>query len=449
MRFFEIKTLLEAGLTPKAILKYPWRAQLFIDRIEQQIPFETVDGREVVIDPTEMQRVENMINQGSIAGSLKLKDGGTIAFGNLKKTAEFAKEGGGGEGAVSNRGDVAEGILSAALFAKLKARVAGGITEVSSDDVWAVIDSLSAAGGDRYTVNVKDASKAVVNDSIVFTLQLPEPAYIDLINPVKRQAFSQETGSAVMFANSEENQKFSEYFYLNGKPDEIQIICDGGNPAKQKISKVDIEVIVTDKLTGKRRRQRMDISLKAVAKQFGQVGMGSAREENYFEKQVELWSKFGVDLEPIRAKFDKAAKKDLFKAVTDTYLYAATMINRLLEGDESIDEFAFLKTLAAGINYFATLNTPNVILVNLKSGGYEMISFADMESKLSQVDLAARYRKNLSTPQVEVYDTVSGEVLFQVRVKWLVDEKRNYVEKGPLMGTLFGTVVKPLRKKKQ
>jgi hypothetical protein len=125
------------------------------------------------------------------------------------------------------------------------------------------------------------------------------------------------------------------------------------------------------------------------------------------------------------------------------------MINRLLEGDETLDEYAYLKTLAAGINYFATLNTPNVILVNLKSGGYEMISFADMESKLSQVDLAARYRKNLSTPQVEVYDTISGEVLFQVRVKWLVDEKRNYVEKGPLMGTLFGTVVKQAKKKKQ
>ena len=121
----------------------------------------------------------------------------------------------------------------------------------------------------------------------------------------------------------------------------------------------------------------------------------------------------------------------------------------MLDGDDSMDEYQYLKTMTAGINYFATLNTPNVILVNLKGGGYEMISFSNMESKLEGVDLAARYRADLATPQVEVYDTFSNEILFQVRVKWLGDEKRNYVEKGSLMGKLLGATVKPMRKKKQ
>lgn len=449
MRFSEIKLLLEKALTPKDIMKYPWRQELFINNITHEVPFELNAGGEVIIDPTEAQRLETMINNGTIGGKIKVKDGVPISLSALKKTAEFAKEGGAGEGSVSNRGDLAEGILSAALFAKLIARVNGSIGEVSATDVWAVVDALTAAGGDMYSLNVKDASKKLVNDSVIFTLQLPEPAYLDLTNVAKRGTLSQETSSAVMFANSEENEKFSEYFYKNGKPDSINIVCDGGNPAKQKTSKVDIEIIVTDKLTGKQRKQRMDISLKAVAKQFGQVGMGSAKEGNYFEKQQILWEKFGVDIEPARRKFDKLAKTDLLSAVAEVYAYASKIINEMLAGDESLDEYAYLKTMANGINYYATLNTPNVMLVNLKGGGYEMISFANMESKLATVNLAARYRKDLATPQVEIYDVDSNQVLFQVRVKWLGDEKRNYIEKGPLMSTLLGTTVKPMRKKKQ
>ena len=449
MRFNEIKLLLEKALSPKDIMKYPWRQELFINNITNEVPFELNTGGEVIIDPSEAQRLETMINNGTIGGKIKVKDGAPISLGALKKTPEFAKEGGAGEGSVSNRGDLAEGILSAALFAKLIARVNGSIGDVSASDVWSVIDALTAAGGDMYSLNVKDATKKVVNDSIIFTLQLPEPAYLDLTNVAKRGTLSQETSSAVMFANSEENAKFSEYFYKNGKPDAINIVCDGGNPAKQKTSKVDIEVVVTDKLTGKTRKQRMDISLKAVAKQFGQVGMGSAAKGDYFEKQKVLWEKFGVDVEPVRKKFDKLAKSDLLSAVAEVYAYAAKIINEMLAGDDSLDEFAYLKTMANGINYYATLNTPNVMLVNLKGGGYEMISFANMEPKLATVNLAARYRKDLATPQVEVYDVDSNQVLFQVRVKWLGDEKRNYIEKGPLMSTLLGTTVKPMRKKKQ
>jgi len=449
MRFNEIKFLLEKELSPKDIMKYPWRGQLFLSKVESGSPFETTDGQQVQIDPSELQRLENMINMGTIGGLIKLKDSDKkISLGKLKKTPEFAKEGGAsGESAISNRGDVAEGIMSAALFAKLKARVDGKIAGITESDVWAVIDALKAAGGDMYSINVQDASKKVVNDSIIFTLQLPEPAYLDLVDPAKRGLLNQETSSSVLFANSEDNEKFSQYFYLNGKPDAINIICDGGNPAKQKVSKVDIEVIVTDKLTGKKHKQRMDISLKAVAKQFGQVGVGDARKWDYFEKQQTLWQHFGVDLSPIEKKFDKKSKSDLYSAIAEVYQYAAKIINNMLAGDNDLDEYAYLSTVSQGINYFATLNTPNVILVNLKGGGYEMISFRDMEKKLQAVDLAARYRADLSSPQVDVYDKKTKAVLFQVRLKWLADEKRNYIEKGPLMTTLFGTTIKAKQKK--
>ena len=253
-----------------------------------------------------------------------------------------------------------------------------------------------------------------------------------------------------MFANSEDNTQFSEYFYLNGKPDTIEIICDGGNTAKQKISKVDIEVVVTDQTTGKKNRKRLNISLKANAKQFGQVGVGSTKKQDFFEKQVMLWNKFGVDIEPSREKFNATLTNvGLADAIGVVYKYAANSLTNILAGDNDEDEYLYLKDLVNAINYYATLNTPGVLLVNFKGGGYEMMSFDSMESKLHAVDLAAKYNSTVKYPQVEIYDKNSGQQLLQVRLKMTSDERRNYVEKGPLMSTLLGTTVKPVKAKKK
>lgn len=459
MRLLELKNLFEGALDPADLMKYPWRQELFISKIENNSPFELNDGTEVTIDPAEADRLTTMLMNGHIGGKINLLGGGTISLSNLKKTPEFVKQQQAdlevdGEvttkKALANRGDISEGILSAALFAKLIARSKGQILDINSDDVWQVVDALANVGADRYSVSVKDASKNIVKDNIVFTIILPEPAYLDLINPDKRQLLAQETSSAVMFANSEDNTQFSEYFYLNGKPDTIEIICDGGNPAKQKTSKVDIEVVVTDQITGKKDRRRLNISLKANAKQFGQVGVGSTKKQDFFEKQIMLWNKFGVDIEPVRAKFDATLTKvGLADAVGVAYKFAASSLNDILAGDNDEDEYLYLKDLVNAINYYATLNTPGVLLVNFKGGGYEVMSFDNMESKLHAVDLAAKYNSTVKWPQVEIYDKNSGQQLLQVRLKMTEDERRNYVEKGPLMSTLLGTSIKPVKVKKK
>jgi hypothetical protein len=455
MRLLELK-LNEAFLEPKELMKYPWRQELFISKIENKSPFELNDGTQVIIDPSEADRLTMMLMNGTIGGNIKLIDGSSIVLGKLKKTPEFVKEPktntttGEDVTALSNRGDISEGILSAALFAKLTARSQGEILDITSDDVWRVVDALSKVGTDRYSVSVKDASKNIVNDTVVFTIILPEPAYLDFINPDKRQLLSQETSSAVMFANSEDNKEFSEYFYLNGKPDIIEIICDGGNPAKQKTSKVDIEVVVTDQTTGKKSRRRLNISLKAQAKQFGQLGVGSDRTQDFFEKQIMLWDKFGVDIEPVRAKFNATLSKvGLADAIAVVYKYAASSLNNILDGDNDEDEYLYLKDLTNAISYYATLHTPGILLVNFKGGGYEMMSFDSMESKLHAVDLAAKYNSTVKWPQVEIYDKKSGQQLLQVRLKMTADERRNYIEKGPLMSVLLGTTVKPVKAKKK
>jgi hypothetical protein len=455
MRLLELK-LSEAALGPKELRKYPWRRTLFLNKINNRSPFTLNDGGEVIVDPSEAARITALFNADDInaVGNIKT-DKGDYLLSKFKKTPEFVKEPKAGEEQadvsefISNRGDVSEGILSAALFAKLTARSRGEILDITAADIWRVVDALSNVGTDRYSVTVRDAAKTVVKDNVVFTIILPEPAYLDFVDPAKRQLMASETSSAVMFANSDDNREFSEYFYLNGKPDTIEIICDGGNPAKQKTSKVDIEVVVTDQLTGRKNRKRLNISLKAQAKQFGQLGAGSTSKQDFFEKQTELWNRFGVDIEPVRRKFDAIlAKGELADAIGMVYKYAASSLNEVLAGDNDEDEYLYLRDLVSAINFYATLNTPGIMLVNFKGGGYEIMSFDSMESKLHAVDLAAKYSTSTKWPQVEVYDKNSGEQLLQIRLKVTADERRNYIEKGPLMTTLLGTSVKPVKVRK-
>ena len=451
MRLLELKqALLEAGLDARGILERPGRKEVFLNKIRTNSPFETTDGGKVSINPAEADRLESLMDTGMFKGTitLALVGGGKVSLGKLQKTPEF-KDGAGGDGSdkISNRGDVAEGILAAAMFAKLKARVNKNIAEVTVDDIWAVVDSLKQTGADTYSVSVKDGGKSMVNDKIVFTLVLPPEPYQDFINPAKRALLTNESDSAARFANSDDNTEFSKYYYLNGRPDVINIICDGGNPEKQKISKVDIEVVVTDKLTGKVDRKRLDISLKADAAQFGQVGIGSDRLYDFFKKQTELWGKFGIDISGTEPEFDAIfKKKGLVPAIQYVYEFAADVMATLLSDNNDEDEYMFIKDLAKGINYFATLNNPNVILIDFVSGGYKMMRFDDMESKLASVKLTAEYNRKVGLPQVDVYDELTGKLFLKFRVKITSDERRNYVEKGPLMTELLGTKVKRLKK---
>jgi hypothetical protein len=455
MKLLELKQAIlnEAALDADGILNRAGRKEVFLNKIKTGSPFITTTGDKVLIAKNEAKRLEGLMNSGQFKGSIKLvlADGGTILLSKLQKTPEFKDFSGkttadDDSNYVTNKGDISEGLLAAAMFAKLKSRVNKEIGEVTEDDMWAIIDSLTATGDSTYSVNVKDG-KSMVNDQIILTVILNAESFSDLTNKAKRSLITDNAASAVRFANSDDLQEFSKYFYLNGRPDIINIICDGGDAAKQKVSKVDIEVVVTDKLTGKVDRKRLDISLKADAAQFGQVGMGSDRLYDFFKRQTEFWQVFGIDIKETESQFDAIfKKKGLQAAVGFVYEFAGDVMATLLSYDNDEDEYMFLSDLAKGINYYATLHNPNVLLVDFVSGGYKMMKFDDIESKLATVKLTTRFASDNVGPQVDVYDQVSGKLFLKFRAKFLRKERRNYVEKGPLMAELLGTKVKRLKK---
>jgi hypothetical protein len=441
MRLLEIKSLLEATtLTAKEMSKYPFRQEVFLQKVKNQSPFELDDGTSGVVDKKELPRLKQLFAAGNFAavGKIKLADGRMVAMGKFKKTGEFGGKTGGEEGKVSNRGEVAEGIMGAGLFAKLAARAGGKINAIGPDDIWRVIDQLKSSGADEYSMKIRDAGKVVVNDSIVFTLRLKEGPYKDLLNPAKRSLLTDLVGSVVEFSNSKDAEEYSKYFYLNGKPDIINVIADG--VTEEKSSKVDVKVVVTDPKTGQQSERVLNLSLKAGADQFGQVGGGKAAVAgSQFESQKTLWSRFGIDVESLRADFERLLKdKGLLEAIAMMYTNADSMFRELLSGDYDEEEYLYLKDFVKAINYFATLNMPNILLVSMEGGTYDVLNFDLLEGKLKDINLSSRFSETTKNPQVEIYDEATGQWLLRVRAKVEGGSYlRNYIEKGPLMSKLI------------
>ena len=449
MRLLDLKQLNEAHLDIDELKKYedevpnptPYvRANKFLSKINKNEEFELVGGQKVIIKPEEYNKLLKLFNSDTVKGqtvNIQLANGEIKRLTQFQKTTELGGKGGGGAG-LANRGEAAEGILGASLFAKLIARTRGKIDTINPTNIWNVIDTLRQTQEDHYSVEIKDATKNVAKDSIQFTLKLKPGPYKDIMDPKKRSLLTSEINSAVAYANSPDAQEYCEYFYLNGKPDIIHVITDGISGSTTK--KSDVEVVTTDPTTGKSVRQQLNISLKAGSDQMGQVGQGEKGQE--FDAQKKLWMSFGIDIESSRKEFDTlVAKQGLPAGIETIYRDATVFLQDLLAGSFDDAEYLFLKDLVKGIDYFATLNDPTVLLVSFEGGNYEVLSFANLGKKLKNIDLDARYNDKAANPQIEIYDINSGMQLFRIRSKkekvkggkWYI---RNYIEKGPLLSEL-------------
>lgn len=89
--------LSEKKLSPADILKYPNssrdRLPPFLEKIIMQSPFTLVNGKQVIIDPNEFEKIADWFN-GPRTTNLKMNtiDGNSISFSSLEKTKEFGGE---------------------------------------------------------------------------------------------------------------------------------------------------------------------------------------------------------------------------------------------------------------------------------------------------------------------------------------------------------------------
>ena len=338
-------------------------------------------------------------------------------------------------GKIGNRGETSEGILGAAMFAKFVKREPGeDIGTVTPEDISGVLDSLKKTGEDQYEVEVEDYDNEHA-DRVTFVLRLKTGPYQDLMDPTKRTLLASEYSSAAAYVNSSDAERYSRYFYINGRADQITIMADGVTGETEQ--KTDVWVYVADE-DGNPRKLRLNASLKVGG--VGQFGQVSGDSE---QTQQTLWNYFGVDVAPALDDFKSVLKnngaRDAFKQV---YEYAADQMDQELRNASPEDEANIVNSIATGITHFATLGDPKVELVDFSDGGFKILRFNKLVDKLKNIDLEATYIDRYTWPEVIIHERGNPKNrLLKIRTK--IENKpkggiymRNLIEKGPLLEKL-------------
>lgn len=448
-----LEAISEGMLSPATISKYPDRFNKFIKMISTGAPFYKADGTPVIIDPSEAARMQKLYNSGAFKGTITLisKDGEQYNLGAFLKTRDLggtmrnpgSTDSDDDSDVVSNKGEIAEGILGAAMFAKFTKRDPDGkIGIVTRKDIERVLDEMSASGNDLYQEVLADAEGGG-HDTISFYLKLKQAALSDLYDPKKRPILASLYDSALLYVNSERAETYARYFFLNERSDDIAVVVDGAISETDK--KSDVSVIIKDPRTGLIRKLKLEASLKVgPVKQFGQVGGSS------MDSMEKLWEKFGIDVSKMVKDYTKRHEEDPRNAIKLMYQkVAAELNNRFVNGDD-MDKIRFINQLADAITYFATLGDNNVELVQFDKGGLKVLRFAGLKQKLHDANLAVEFVGTKSWPELRIYDKDSKETLLFVRVKGETQSGgrmyiRNYIEKGPFLEKL--TKVEPKSKK--
>ena len=429
----------EAGLSLGKLTKDPQRVQNFLKYIKQGTPFDTAKGP-FIADKEELAKWSSILKgtfkgrPGKIKGTI---DGKPIlvSLSGITKTRDFGStqsaSGGDEEDpkkpTLSNRGLIAEGILGAGLFAKFIKRDG----TISVADITQVLDKFNAGENE---IQVNDIAGNVA-DTFILVLKMKKGPARDLFDKNKRPLLEDEFNSVVKFANGPYAKKYSSFFARNGKADTVKVISDG--VSAETTTKTDVFVqlpLVKDK-TGKPRVLKFEVSLKSGAvRQIGQIG-GSD-----FDKQIELWDLFGVDVKDLQKEYE--SKNTEKEKLAITYEAVAQRLGDALMGDKDSTERKVLRKVEDAIKYFATRRDPKVRVVKFDKGDYKMLDVTRIDNKiLDQIDLTTVLTTGSSgLPTVIVKDKEMKDTNYVVRIRVKTEKNdkgqlyfRNIIEMGPML----------------
>lgn len=412
------------------------KASLQAQGIDAESPMEYIDWATVdtsqlagIVGKTDLDPNKEYFAFKTTTGQIWVYNAGESTINSSFNHYKGGKAG--GELKIANRGETAEGILGAAMFAKFTKREGHeDLGMVTVGDVVSVLDKLKNIGEDLYQVVVNDADNKHA-DTVNFLLKLKTNPYRDLMDPAKRELLAKDFASAVGYVNSPMAERYSKYFYLNGKADELAVIADGA--ASETERKTDVWVAVKDD-NGNMRQLKLNTSLKVggVA-QFGQVGGSSA------ESMIKLWNYFGIDVTPYVKSYESKMKKDQFAAIEYMYRTIAKHIAKELAGDSDLEEARFVDNIAHAVTFFATLGDENVELVDFDKGGFKILRFKNLVEKMRNVNLTASYLDKKKRPEISIHD-IDNPKKELVNVRSKIETRpdgslyvRNIIEKGPLL----------------
>ena len=353
-----------------------------------------------------------------------------------------------------NKGDIAEASLGAALMAKLLLRGGKKVGDIDIKDVKDILEQSITSKG-SLTIKSPDANN-LVSDKFTFRLRLPTGSQEAIEKKENWPKFEDLFRAAVHYANSPDAERYSNYFYLNGKVDEVYIESDGvGN---QKGTKTDVKAVVVtkDPDTGKeitRTLKNVDISLKADSVKYGQHSSGGLTKtaEVWLDSAKRLFEPLGITVEmPARGK------TDILKFWTAIYKQAAEKLNKELANASFAKETTFVEKIADLIALHGSGGSKTLRLISFEKGQSSIHSFNIVKQKLKERNIDLRVRCSIGPrsgkPTLHIYDAhnPTGEGLL-TNIRFYLTEKAstNYFEKGPLLHELTKVEKSPFEVKKQ
>ena len=408
------------------------------DRLIQTY-FGKIDPREENADvgsvPVEGERNAVIPPDLNSARKIKLKLDGedrTIGIGAIYKSSAIK----GGKG--FNTGDVAEGVLGAAVAAKFLAL--GEI--IQEQDIVNVIRSFSSVEEIKSNKRGVTTAKAR-NDTIIFNLVLNKTSFEALYDSANDNKFPPEIlgllRSGVEYANTDDNVKEAVKTVMDDPSNnEVSINSDG--VGDQKGTKADLFLNIDGKVINL-------LSLKAGdVKQFGQ-GSGYSYDvlENFFNDT------FGIQIDHAHIERMQGDAKSNFEIIKEIYGEMFEQIQSELAGNTNA-EVTFLQRLYNGIFYHATRNDPTVSMVILKARpnapGFAKLTFGEeLREAMEQFDLRVSLQQD--PPKLQIYGVPVGDdakkvegltgndLLLQVRSNLKGDTAKGYVRNIVEMGGLL------------
>ena len=359
----------------------------------------------------------------------------------------------------ANRGDIAEGIMGAALTAKFIKRQSGQTVsdspQVNATDVDAVLAKFFRSGG-TYKKTVRDVPKpyefippnlpgdkieTTVNiikeltfsDKIVFKLTLPQAAMDFLSKQSNRTQVRDIFERAIRYANGDPTFiREANRLATNAKNDKILVDADG--VSNQLETKVDIGLFANGRKIGKQ------ISLKTESgRQFDQViGFGIAEFDKLFDNNMGIIvdgsvksavnnyiKEFNVtDAFSFRAQTSKDVTGSIWatklkKAATLYYKGAEKVIKT------QINALDFRRKLANTIRVGATRGDEDIQLVKFAGaqGAYSERTFGpEFEDAIENADLSV-VSNFTDNPTIKINS--NNKLLVQFRARVDADKRAN------------------------
>lgn len=438
MRFYEF--LAEASLTPAEIIKYPWRKELFLEKIANGDKFELTPEsqdifgtKEVTIKKEELDKVRGVLDGKVKAARIETEEAGSIPFSAIQKTKEFQKAAGGSD---FNAGNVAEGLIASALAAKFLLKG----ESISEEDVLGIIreidkeykthgKSKTQIGIGRWTGEIPWEEGKTDIIKLVIGLNFTDfNIFVDTERVTKENQLLGLLRSAVAYVNANRTiPLYVDQIKQDTGSDTVDIMSVGLED--QSGTKVDIRLLINGEPA------KLQLSLKTgKGKQFGQVGGASLDNMKAFFGQI-----FGIKIP------DSIGQKDEGEVPFEAYKHAFETIKKELSGKNQKKETRFVDRLADGIRYFATKGE-RILLVSLKDtpnkAGFDELEFENLLPKMENIDLSAEFGGTETNPQIRIL--ANGKELVKIRHKKETGSGgrlygRNYVESGPALKSLAST----------